>query len=41
MIEKAAYEIGYEVSNRPDWLAVPLLGLTQLLDRLLPGKDTA
>ena len=41
MIEKAAYEIGYEVSNRPDWLAVPLLGLTQLLDRLLPGEDTA
>ena len=38
---KAAYEIGYVVSNRPDWLAVPLLGLTQLLDRLLPGKDTA
>lgn len=39
MIEKAAYEVGYEVSNRPDWLAVPLAGLTQLLDRLLPGKD--
>ena len=23
MLEKAAYEINYEVSNRPDWLAVP------------------
>jgi maltose alpha-D-glucosyltransferase/alpha-amylase len=35
MLEKAAYEINYEVSNRPDWLAVPLRGLTELLDRLL------
>ena len=38
MIEKAAYEINYEVSNRPDWLAVPLRGLTELMVRLLPEK---
>jgi maltose alpha-D-glucosyltransferase/alpha-amylase len=38
MIEKAAYEINYEVSNRPEWLAVPLRGLAELLDRVLPGK---
>ncbi|WP_414643689.1 maltose alpha-D-glucosyltransferase [Bosea sp. (in: a-proteobacteria)] len=36
MLEKAAYEINYEVSNRPDWLAVPLRGMTDLLGRLLP-----
>jgi maltose alpha-D-glucosyltransferase / alpha-amylase len=31
LLEKAIYEIGYELNNRPDWLDVPLLGLTQLL----------
>jgi maltose alpha-D-glucosyltransferase/alpha-amylase len=39
MLEKAAYEINYEVGNRPDWLAVPLRGLTGLLARLLPEGD--
>jgi len=34
MVEKAAYEISYEAGNRPDWLAVPLAGLTALLGRL-------
>jgi maltose alpha-D-glucosyltransferase/alpha-amylase len=24
--EKAIYEIGYELANRPDWLAVPVSG---------------
>jgi maltose alpha-D-glucosyltransferase / alpha-amylase len=38
MLEKAAYEVNYEVSNRPDWLAVPLRGVTELLDQMLPGK---
>lgn len=38
MLEKAAYEVNYEVGNRPDWLVVPLRGLTELLDRLLPGE---
>jgi len=39
MLEKAAYEVNYEVGNRPDWLAVPLRGLTALLARLLPEGD--
>jgi maltose alpha-D-glucosyltransferase/alpha-amylase len=30
-IEKAAYEIVYEVSNRPDWVDIPLRGLAQYL----------
>jgi maltose alpha-D-glucosyltransferase/alpha-amylase len=34
-IEKAAYEVGYEVANRPDWLVVPLRGLAALADRVL------
>jgi maltose alpha-D-glucosyltransferase / alpha-amylase len=35
LIEKAAYEIGYEAANRPTWLRVPLVGLCQLLHRVL------
>ncbi len=32
LLEKAVYELGYELNNRPDWIAVPLRGLAQLLD---------
>ena len=39
LIDKAAYEIGYELNNRPDWLAVPLQGLAQLLDTMLPQEE--
>jgi maltose alpha-D-glucosyltransferase/alpha-amylase len=31
MIEKCAYELGYELDNRPDWVAIPLRGLCELL----------
>jgi maltose alpha-D-glucosyltransferase/alpha-amylase len=31
MLEKAVYEIAYELNNRPDWLAVPLQGVLDLL----------
>ena len=34
LIEKAAYEIRYEASNRPAWLAIPLRGLHAIADRL-------
>ena len=34
-IEKAAYEINYEASYRPDWLEVPLAGLTALCKDLM------
>ena len=39
LIEKAAYEIAYEAANRPNWLTVPLAGLTRLLTRIL-GRET-
>ena len=35
LIEKVAYEIGYELANRPAWLPVPLRGLEGLARRLL------
>jgi len=31
LLEKAVYEIGYELNNRPDWLKVTLQGILQLL----------
>ena len=30
-LEKAFYELGYEMNNRPDWLRIPLVGVEQLL----------
>jgi maltose alpha-D-glucosyltransferase/alpha-amylase len=31
LLEKAVYELGYELNNRPDWAAIPLEGLLELL----------
>jgi maltose alpha-D-glucosyltransferase/alpha-amylase len=31
LMEKAIYEIDYELNNRPDWLAIPLKGTERLL----------
>jgi maltose alpha-D-glucosyltransferase / alpha-amylase len=31
MLEKAVYELGYELNNRPSWLVVPLQGIVELL----------
>jgi maltose alpha-D-glucosyltransferase/alpha-amylase len=32
MLEKAVYELAYELNNRPDWLEVPALGMKALLE---------
>ena len=31
-LEKALYELAYELNNRPDWADIPLQGLARLLD---------
>lgn len=31
LMEKAVYELGYEMNNRPDWVQIPLQGIEQLL----------
>ena len=39
LIEKAAYEIGYEAANRPAWIDVPLHGLAQLVAQVTGMND--
>jgi len=31
-LEKALYELHYELGHRPDWVSVPVAGILQLLD---------
>lgn len=33
-LEKAAYEVVYEATNRPDWVPIPLRGLASVLQRI-------
>ena len=35
LIEKASYEVDYEAANRPDWIGLPVRGLTALVRKLL------
>jgi maltose alpha-D-glucosyltransferase/alpha-amylase len=32
-MEKAVYEIDYEVNNRPDWVIIPIRGVKTLLKK--------
>jgi maltose alpha-D-glucosyltransferase/alpha-amylase len=32
LLEKAAYELAYELNNRPTWVHIPMAGLRELLD---------
>ncbi len=31
LLEKAVYEVGYELNNRPDWVAIPIRGIFQVI----------
>jgi maltose alpha-D-glucosyltransferase/alpha-amylase len=31
LLEKAMYELRYELNDRPDWVAIPLQGILSLL----------
>jgi len=32
LLDKAIYEVNYELNNRPDWVALPLQGILQVLE---------
>ncbi len=32
-LEKAVYELRYELNLRPDWLAIPVAGILRLLEQ--------
>ncbi len=38
LLNKAMYELGYELNNRPAWLRIPLLGVLQLLGEACPNE---
>lgn len=31
LMEKAVYELGYELNNRPDWIVIPIQGIKELM----------
>jgi maltokinase len=36
-LEKAVYELRYELNNRPDWVRIPVAGIVRLLERDVYG----
>jgi maltose alpha-D-glucosyltransferase / alpha-amylase len=33
LLEKAIYELNYEINNRPDWVVIPLRGIKALMGK--------
>jgi maltose alpha-D-glucosyltransferase/alpha-amylase len=31
LLQKAVYEVSYELNNRPDWVRIPLRGILSLI----------
>jgi maltose alpha-D-glucosyltransferase/alpha-amylase len=40
LLDKAVYEVAYELNNRPDWIRVPLRGIVRILDAKDEGRPT-
>jgi maltose alpha-D-glucosyltransferase/alpha-amylase len=38
MLEKAVYEVSYELANRPDWVGIPLNGILGILAKTRGGE---
>ncbi len=39
LIEKATYELGYELNGRPDWVNIPLRGIEYHMNRYFQAKE--
>ena len=35
-LEKAVYELRYELNNRPDWVRIPVAGISRMLEEEVP-----
>ena len=33
MLEKAVYELGYELNSRPRWAVIPLKGISNIINK--------
>jgi predicted trehalose synthase len=33
-LEKAVYELRYELDNRPEWVSIPVAGILRLIDQV-------
>ena len=38
-LEKAVYELGYELDNRPSWVFIPLHGISQIAGLAVPSQQ--
>jgi predicted trehalose synthase len=36
-LEKAVYELRYELNNRPDWIHIPVAGILRMLESVTPA----
>ncbi|MGB8426500.1 MAG: alpha-amylase, partial [Desulfobacterales bacterium] len=34
LLEKAVYEMGYELNNRPDWVKIPIAGILHVMNSI-------
>jgi maltose alpha-D-glucosyltransferase/alpha-amylase len=41
LLEKAIYELGYELNNRPDWVGIPIRGIKYIMQRYFSGLGNA
>ncbi len=39
LVEKAVYELGYELNGRPDWVSIPLRGIQYLITRFVQERE--
>ena len=39
LLEKAFYEVRYELDHRPDWVGIPIRGIAALLAGSTEGRD--